>query len=171
MAEDAKGVIWAGTERGAASHDGGAWTRRPECGADLVLSVEVDRQDTIWLGTYRSGVVVFDGQRAKSTSSKTRFSSRGKSRGSGAATRARRLKPTGFLFFENQELGAIAPESLSGLSTPLLRGEFRARPIDLAIAQSELGIRPNGQLSGTRKLKLLPYPADGLVHGLPQHSG
>jgi len=62
MARDASGAVWIGTDKGPASYRDGQWATYPECRADVTLAVAAGPDRTVAFGTYRHGIIVYDGK-------------------------------------------------------------------------------------------------------------
>jgi len=64
LARDRDGNLWLGTDRGVARYDGQRFAWMMEDGAPTapVLSLCIDSQRRVWIGTERHGVYVYDGQ-------------------------------------------------------------------------------------------------------------
>lgn len=62
MTRDAPGTLWIGTDKGPASYRDGHWTTYPRCAAGIVLAVAISPDGIVALGTYRHGVIVYDGK-------------------------------------------------------------------------------------------------------------
>ena len=58
-------VLWVGTGKGCAVYRSGKWESHPELTRGLVLSMAADSKGNVYLGTYREGVVIYDGQRVR----------------------------------------------------------------------------------------------------------
>jgi len=58
-------VLWVGTDKGCASYQNGTWRAYPEVTEGIVMSIATDSKGNVYLGTYRRGVIVYDGQDAR----------------------------------------------------------------------------------------------------------
>jgi hypothetical protein len=65
MNRDASGTLWIGTDKGPASFRDGQWTDYPECPAGIVLAVTADPAGNIYFGTYRHGIIVYNGKHCR----------------------------------------------------------------------------------------------------------
>ncbi len=61
MARDASGTLWIGTDKGPASYRQGQWTTYPKCPEDITPAVATGAGGIVAFGTYRHGIIVFDG--------------------------------------------------------------------------------------------------------------
>jgi len=61
MTADSSGTLWIGTDKGPASYRDDRWTAYPECPAGIILAVTTDPRGNIYFGTYRHGVIIYDG--------------------------------------------------------------------------------------------------------------
>jgi ligand-binding sensor domain-containing protein len=58
LAQDAGGLIWAGTDQGPAFRkQDGSWQPLRAAHPDLVLAIAPGLDETLWFGTYRSGIL------------------------------------------------------------------------------------------------------------------
>jgi ligand-binding sensor domain-containing protein len=64
MAWQGQDTLWVGTDAGCASLQDGVWHRHPACPRGPVLAIATAPNGTVYLGTYRHGVVVYDGHQA-----------------------------------------------------------------------------------------------------------
>ena len=62
MAWAGQDVLWVGTDQGCASYQNGVWQMYTQITRGIVMSIAADSEGTVYLGTYRNGVVMFDGQ-------------------------------------------------------------------------------------------------------------
>jgi hypothetical protein len=62
MTRDSSGTIWIGTHRGPASYRDGQWAIYPRCRADIILAVITDPFNNVYFGTYRHGIIIYDGR-------------------------------------------------------------------------------------------------------------
>ena len=62
MAWTDEDVLWVGTDKGCASYQDGTWRTYPKMPRGIVMSIAADAAGNVYLGTYRKGVIVYDGQ-------------------------------------------------------------------------------------------------------------
>ena len=62
MTRDTSGALWIGTDKGPASYQDGQWKTYPKCPADITLAVTTDPAGNVYFGTYRHGIIVYDGK-------------------------------------------------------------------------------------------------------------
>ncbi|MBL7186988.1 MAG: hypothetical protein ISS70_11770 [Phycisphaerae bacterium] len=62
MARDGSGTLWIGTDKGPASYREDQWTTYSKCRAGIVLALATDPDGSVFLGTYRHGIIVYDGR-------------------------------------------------------------------------------------------------------------
>jgi ligand-binding sensor domain-containing protein len=62
MNRDRAGMLWIGTDKGPASYRDGQWTTYPECTAGITLAITADSAGNVYFGTYRHGIIVYDGK-------------------------------------------------------------------------------------------------------------
>jgi hypothetical protein len=62
MSRDASGTVWIGTDKGPASYRDGQWTTYPKCRAGITLAVAAGPGRMVAFGTYRYGVIIYDGK-------------------------------------------------------------------------------------------------------------
>ncbi len=65
MAWQGQDTLWVGTDKGCASYREGTWRSYPELTRGIVMSIATDSKGHVYLGTYRTGVIVYDGQGAR----------------------------------------------------------------------------------------------------------
>ena len=69
--QDERGYLWLGTQNGLVRYDGARFVVYnsqdwPVFASNDVRSLYIDRDGSLWLGTYGGGVIVFDGQQFRS---------------------------------------------------------------------------------------------------------
>jgi hypothetical protein len=55
-------TLWVGTDRGCASYDGEGLSILDACPRGIITALSADSQGTVYIGTYRYGVYVYNGQ-------------------------------------------------------------------------------------------------------------
>ncbi|MGE5297025.1 MAG: two-component regulator propeller domain-containing protein, partial [Solirubrobacterales bacterium] len=62
LAWQGQDVLWVGTGKGCGAYRNGKWESHPELTRGIVMSIAADTKGNVYLGTYREGVLIYNGQ-------------------------------------------------------------------------------------------------------------